>query len=63
MILNYSAKSINLVAGVEGNSNDEGNGKSQGIVYEDNSLLYNNSKGVDIGNDHKSIIDGPRCIT
>ncbi len=56
ILLNYSAKSVNLVAGDSGS----GNGKSQGIVYENNSLLSNNSKGVDIGNNHKLIIDGPR---
>ncbi|MER5176156.1 MAG: thiol-disulfide isomerase, partial [Candidatus Nitrosocosmicus sp.] len=56
ILLNYSSKSVNLVAGDSGNDS----GKSQGIVYENNSLLSNNSKGVDIGNNHKFIIDGPR---
>jgi hypothetical protein len=34
--------------------------KGQGIVYEDNALLSNNSKGVDIVNDSKLILDHPR---
>ncbi len=50
IILNYSAKSVNLVAGNIG----------QGQVYEDQSLLSNDFKGVDITNDSKFIIDGPR---
>ncbi|MEJ7642556.1 MAG: redoxin domain-containing protein [Candidatus Nitrosocosmicus sp.] len=50
IVLTYSAKSVNLVAG----------GKGQGIVYEDNALLSNNSKGVDIVNDSKLILDHPR---
>ncbi len=50
IILNYSAKSVNLIAG----------GTGQGIVYENNSLLSNNSKGVDTENKSKFIIDGPR---
>ena len=40
IVLIYSAKSVNLVAG----------GTGQGIVYEDNSLLSNYSKGVDTAN-------------
>ncbi len=56
IILNYSAKSVNLVAG----GDNGGSGKNQGIVYEDNSLLSNNSKGADIGNDSKFLIDYPR---
>ncbi len=59
ILLNYSAKSVNLVAG-DSDSVSSSSGKSQGIVYENNSLLSNNSKGVDIGNDNKFIIDGPR---
>ena len=50
IVLTYSAKSINLVAG----------GIGQGIVHEDNSLLSNKSKGVDIVDGHKLLIDGPR---
>jgi thioredoxin family protein len=51
IVLIYSAKSVNLVAG-----GDAG----QGIVYEDNSLLPNYSKGVDTENDSKFVIDYPR---
>jgi thiol-disulfide isomerase/thioredoxin len=51
IILNYSAKSVNLVAG----------GRDQGIVYEDNSLLPNNFKGVDTKNNNSQfVIDYPR---
>ncbi len=50
IVLTYSAKSVNLVAG----------GIGQGIVHEDNSLLSNKSKGVDIVDGHKLLIDGPR---
>ena len=50
IVLTYSAKSVNLVAG----------GIGQAIVHEDNSLLDNNSKGVDIVDDHKLLIDSPR---
>ncbi len=50
IILNYTAKSVNLVAG----------GKGNGTVYVDGILVPTNSKGADIGNDSKFIIDGPR---
>lgn len=51
IVLIYSAKSVNLVAG----------GTGQGIVYEDNSLLSIYSKGVDTTNkDSKFVIDYPR---
>jgi thiol-disulfide isomerase/thioredoxin len=51
IVLIYSAQSVNLVAG----------GTGQGIVYEDNSLLSNYSKGVDTTNkDSKFVIDYPR---
>ncbi len=50
IILNYSTKSVNLVAG----------GAGQGIVYEDNTLLSPNSQGVDTKNDSKFTIDYPR---
>jgi len=50
ILLTYSAKSVNLVAG----------GLGHGIVHEDNSLLSNNSKGVDIVDDSQFLIDGPR---
>ncbi len=46
----YSAKSVNLVAG----------GKGQGIVYEDNSLLSNYSRGVDTESGSQFVIDFPR---
>ncbi|MBA3977728.1 MAG: redoxin domain-containing protein [Nitrosopumilus sp.] len=50
IILNYTAKSVNLVAG----------GKGNGTVYEDGAFLSNNSRGIDLGNDSKFTIDGPR---
>ncbi len=50
IILNYTAKSVNLVA----------EGKGNGTVYEDGNKLTNNSEGIDSGNDSKFIIDGPR---
>ncbi len=50
IVLTYSAKSVNLVAG----------GLGQGTVYENNSLLSNSSKGVDIVNESQFLIDGPR---
>jgi len=50
IILIYSTKYVNLVAG----------GKGQGIVHEDNSILSNHSKGVDTENDSKFVIDYPR---
>src|SRR6478752_1357786 len=51
IVLIYSAQYVNLVAG----------GTGQGIVYEDNSLLSNHSKGVDTANkDSKFVIDYPR---
>ncbi|MEJ7642859.1 MAG: redoxin family protein [Candidatus Nitrosocosmicus sp.] len=57
ILLNYSAKAVNLVAG---DGDGDGDGESQGTVYDDNSLLSSISKGVDIKNDSKFIIDGPR---
>ena len=51
IILIYSAQYVNLVAG----------GTGQGMVHEDNSLLPNDSKGVDTANnDSKFVIDYPR---
>jgi len=52
IVLTYSAQYVNLVAG----------GTGQAIVYEDNSLLSNHSKGVDTANknDSKFVIDYPR---
>jgi len=54
IVLIYSAKAVNLVAG--------GTAKSQGIVHEDNALLSNSSKGVDTANKNNSkfVIDYPR---
>ena len=46
----YSAKSVNLVAG----------GNGQGIVHEDNSLLTSYSSGADTENDSQFVIDYPR---
>jgi thiol-disulfide isomerase/thioredoxin len=50
IVLNYTSKSVNLIAGGEGNV----------TVYEDGNSLTSDSKGIDIGNDSKFIIDGPR---
>jgi hypothetical protein len=52
IVLIYSAQYVNLIAG----------GTGQAIVYEDNSLLSNHSKGVDTANknDSKFVIDYPR---
>ncbi len=50
IILAYSAKAVNLVAG----------GTGQGTVYENKTLLSNSNKGVDIKNDSKFVIDYPR---
>ena len=50
IILIYSAKAVNLVAG----------GTGEGMVHEDDSLLSNNSRGVDTKNDSKFVIDFPR---
>jgi thiol-disulfide isomerase/thioredoxin len=53
IILKYSAQYVNLVAG----------GTGQAIVYEDNSLLPNYSKGVDTANnDSKFVVDYPRLF-
>jgi thiol-disulfide isomerase/thioredoxin len=51
IILIYSAQYVNLIAG----------GKGQGTVYEDDTLLHNNYKGVDTkNNDSKFVVDYPR---
>jgi thiol-disulfide isomerase/thioredoxin len=55
ILLNYHAKAVNLVAG-----DGDGDGKIQGKVYDDNSLLSSISKGVDTKNESKFTIDGPR---
>ena len=49
----YSAKAVNLVAG----------GTGEGMVHEDDSLLSNNSRGVDTKNDSKFEIDFPRLYS
>ncbi|TVP40993.1 redoxin family protein [Candidatus Nitrosocosmicus arcticus] len=56
ILLSYSAKSVNMVVGV--NSSDKS--QSQVTVYEDNSLISNKSKGIDIGNNSKFIANEPR---
>ncbi len=50
IVLNYTAESVNLVA----------RGKGNVTVYGNENSLTSNSKGIDIGNDSKFIIDGPR---
>ncbi len=50
IVLTYSAKSVNLVAG----------GMGQGTVHEDNSLLSDYSRGVDTESDSQFVIDYPR---
>jgi thiol-disulfide isomerase/thioredoxin len=51
IILIYSAQYVNLIAG----------GTGQGTVYEDDTLLPNNYKGVDTkNNDSKFVVDYPR---
>jgi thiol-disulfide isomerase/thioredoxin len=52
IVLIYSAKSVNLVAG----------GTGQGIVREDDSFLSNYSKGVDTENGSQFVIDYPRLF-
>ncbi len=58
ILLSYSAKSVNMVVGV--NSNDKSQSQSQVTVYEDNSLISDDSKGIDIRNNSKLTIDEPR---
>jgi len=58
ILLSYSAKSVNMVVGV--NSNDKSQNQSQVTVYEDNSLISADSKGIDIRNNSKLTIDEPR---
>ncbi len=52
IILVYSAKAVNLVAG----------GTGQGTVYENKALLSNPNKGIDIKNNSKFVIDYPRLF-
>jgi thiol-disulfide isomerase/thioredoxin len=56
ILLGYSAKSVNMVVGV--NSSDKN--QSEVTVYENNSLISNKSKGIDIGNNSKFIANEPR---
>ena len=56
ILLDYSAKSVNIVVGV--NSSDKN--ESQVTVYENNSLISNKSKGIDIGINSKFIANEPR---
>jgi len=58
ILLSYSAKSVNMVVGV--NSNDKSQNQSQVTVYDDNFLISDNSKGIDIRNNSKLTIDEPR---
>jgi len=50
IVFNHTAKSVNLVA----------RGKGNVTVYGNENSLTSNSKGIDIGNDFKFIIDGPK---
>jgi thiol-disulfide isomerase/thioredoxin len=50
IVLDYSAKSVNIVAG----------GTGYGTVSEDGSVVNNNSRGADVGADGKFTIDGQR---
>ena len=52
IILVYSAKAVNLVAG----------GTGQGTVYENKALLSISNKGIDIKNNSKFVIDYPRLF-
>ena len=56
ILLDYSAKSVNMVVGV----NSSYKNQSHVTVYEDNSLISDDSKGIDIRNNSKLTIDEPR---
>ncbi|MDN5846684.1 MAG: redoxin domain-containing protein [Candidatus Nitrosocosmicus sp.] len=56
ILLDYSARSVNMVIGA--NSSDKN--QSQVTVHENNSLISNKSKGIDIGNNSKFIANEPR---
>lgn len=60
ILLNYSAKSVNLVAGINSSDNSQNQNQNQVTVYENNSLILGNSKGIDIGNNSEFTIDEPR---
>ena len=56
ILLDYSARSVNMVVGV----NNSDKNQSQATVYENNSLISNKSKGIDIGINSKFITNEPR---
>ncbi len=56
ILLDYSARSVNMVVGV----NNSDKNQSQATVYENNSLISNKSKGIDIGINSKFIANEPR---
>lgn len=61
ILLNYSSKSINLVAGTSSNRDkSEDQEQSQVTIYDDHSLISNQSRGIDVGNYSKFVVDEPR---
>ncbi len=61
ILLNYTSKSVNLVTGNNGNNgNDKDKSQSQVTIYDDHSLISNQSKGIDVGNNSKFIVNEPR---
>ena len=58
ILLSYSAKSVNMVVGV--NSSDNSQNQSQVTIYEDNSLISDKSKGIEVKNNSRFTIDEPR---
>jgi thiol-disulfide isomerase/thioredoxin len=58
ILLDYSARSVNMVVGV----NNSNKNQSQATVYENNSLISNKSKGIDIGINSKFIANEPRLF-
>jgi len=61
ILLNYSAKSVNMVVGANSSSdNSDGQYHSQLTVYEDDSLISGNSKGIDIENNGNFMVNEPR---
>lgn len=60
ILLNYSAKSVNLVIGVHNGDKSQSQSQSHVTVYEDDSLISDNSKGIDVGNNGNFIVDEPR---
>ncbi|MDR4492008.1 MAG: thioredoxin family protein [Candidatus Nitrosocosmicus sp.] len=57
ILLNYSAKSINMVLGMNSSVDKS---QSQVTVYEDDSLISNNYKGIDIVDNGNFVIKEPR---